>query len=537
MKRFDMKYVSFLIIAAFIAAVIFAPVSVAAAGNDAEGVTEAENGVNDAVDGDENGKGQPELASFDELNGKTVSMLTGAPFEEKISSKAPDVKEFTYYTSMADMILGLKSHKTDAGLMNNAVAALAINKDSGLALFPENLGESTFGIAFKKGDERCPDWQAAYEKIPKETIDELWDKWTGADESVKVMMEQDWPGEAGSVTVAACDTLQPMSYVGEGGERCGFDCEIILLMAKELDIHVTFTGMDFAAALAAVESGKSDLACGSIVVTDERKEKMDFVDYYPAAFVLIVRSAEAEVEDASVWSSVKSSFEKTFVREDRYKLFISGILITILITVLSIIFGTVLGFLLYMACRNGNKAANTFAKFFVWLIQGMPVVVLLMILYYVIFGKTEISGTVVSIVAFSFVFGAGVFGMLKTGVGAIDKGQKEAALALGYSDIRSFFRIILPQAVPHFLPAYKGEMISLVKATAIVGYIAVQDLTKMGDIVRGRTYEPFFPLISVAVIYFILGALMTFLIGKLEIGINPKRRKREDILKGVDTDD
>ncbi|MCR5012759.1 MAG: hypothetical protein K6A72_10470, partial [Lachnospiraceae bacterium] len=101
----------------------------------------------------------------------------------------------------------------------------------------------------------------------------------------------------------------------------------------------------------------------------------------------------------------------------------------------------------------------------------------------------------------------------------------------------SFFRIILPQAVPHFLPAYKGEVVALIKATAIVGYIAVQDLTKMGDIVRGRTYEAFFPLIAVAVIYFILGWLLTFIVSRIEISVDSKQRKRENILKGVETHD
>ena len=480
---------------------------------------------------------EPEYKSFEELNGKTISMLTGAPFEELISSRVSDVKEFTYYTSMADMILGVKSGKTDAGFMNNAVAVLAVNKDPEIALFKEDLGAASFGIAFTKGDKRRDEWQAAFDKISEEEKAELWDKWTGSDESIKTVMDQDWPGNAGTVNVAACDTLQPMSYVGEGGELCGFDVEMILLMAKELDYHVNFTGMDFAAALATVESGKADMACGSIVVTDERKEKMDFIDYYPAYYVLIVRAAGEQAVDSSFWGRTKSSFEKTFIREDRYKLFISGILTTLLITVLSILFGTVLGFLTYMACRNGNKVANAIARFFVWLVQGMPVVVLLMILYYIIFAKSEISGTVVSVIAFTLVFGSGVFGMLKTGVGAIDKGQTEAAYALGYGDLHSFFRIILPQAVPHFLPTYKGEVVSLIKATAIVGYIAVQDLTKMGDIVRGRTYEAFFPLIAVAVIYFILGGIMTFIVGKIEVNINPKRRKREDILKGVQSDD
>ena len=127
--------------------------------------------------------------------------------------------------------------------------------------------------------------------------------------------------------------------------------------------------------------------------------------------------------------------------------------------------------------------------------------------------------------------------MIKMGVGAIDSGQMEAALSLGYGDTHAFFRIIFPQAIPHFLPVYKGEVVALLKATAIVGYIAVQDLTKMGDIVRGRTYEAFFPLIAVAVIYFILGGLLTFVVDKAETAVNPKRRKREEILKGVRTDD
>ena len=107
----------------------------------------------------------------------------------------------------------------------------------------------------------------------------------------------------------------------------------------------------------------------------------------------------------------------------------------------------------------------------------------------------------------------------------------------GLGDIKAFFMIILPQAAPHFLPAYKGEVVALVKATAIVGYIAVQDLTKMGDVIRGRTYDAFFPLIAVAVIYFILGGILRFLVERLEIRLDPKRRTREEILKGVRTDD
>jgi polar amino acid transport system substrate-binding protein len=480
---------------------------------------------------------QAEYQSFEELNGKTVSMLTGAPFENLIASKVSDVKEFTYFQTMPDMVLALKTGKTDAGFMNNAVAELAANRDAELAVFPKNLGETFFGLAFAKGDEKCAAWQKAYDAIPEEIKEELWTKWTGADDSKKTVPKQDWPGENGIINVAACDALEPMSYLGQDGELLGLDIETILIIARELDVHVNFTPMDFSAVLSSIGAGKADVGCGSIVTTDERKETMDFVEYCPASYVLIVRAKKEDVSDDSFLGGIKASFEKTFIREDRYKLFLSGVLTTILITLLSILFGTILGFLLYMGCRNGNKVADKISGVCVWLIQGMPVVVLLMILYYIIFAKSQISGTLVAIIAFTLVFGCGVFGMLKMGVGAIDKGQTEAALALGYGDVQTFFRIILPQAIPHFLPAYKGESVALVKATAIVGYIAVQDLTKMGDIVRGRTYEAFFPLIAVAVIYFILGGALTFLVGRVEKILNPRRRRREDILKGVSTDD
>ena len=483
------------------------------------------------------GAAEPEYRTFEELGGKTVSMLTGAPFESLISSKAPDIKEYTYFPSLPDMLLAIKTGKSDAGFMNNAVAALAVNRDPELALFPESLGETAFGLGFAKGDPRCAEWQAAYDRIPAEAKEALWKKWTGADGSVKTVPVQDWPGQNGTVSVAACDSLEPMSYLGEDGGLLGLDIETILLIARELDVRVNFLPMDFSAALSSLGSGKADIACGSVVITDERKEAMDFVEYLPASYVLIVRAKGTEEAGSSFLDNVKSSFEKTFIRESRWKLFLEGIGTTLLITVLSILFGTALGFTIYMACRNGNPAANALTRFFTWLIQGMPVVVLLMILYYIIFAQTAVSGTFVAVIGFTLVFGAAVCGMLRSGVGAVPKGQTEAAYALGYGNVRTFFRMILPQAVPHFLPAYKGEIVALIKATAIVGYIAVQDLTKMGDIVRGRTYEAFFPLIAVAVIYFILAAILTFLVGKIEVNINPRRRRKEDILKGVQTHD
>ena len=484
---------------------------------------------------------RPEYTRFSDLSGKTVSMITGAPFEELVREKIPDVGEITFYSSVPDVLLALKTGKTDAVISTNSVLQLAVNRDPELSLFPQSLEDSTVGFAFAREDLRREDWQAAFDAVSDDVKEALWQKWTGADDSVKTLPEQDWPGLNGTIQVAACDAMQPMSYAGPDGDPIGFDIELLLVMARQLDVRLEFTGMEFSAVLTAVQSGKAQIGTGSIIITDERKQSVDFLEYYPTSFGMVVRAAQdaqnqAE-EDGSFLNGIKSSFNKTFIREGRWRLFVDGVLTTLLITLLSIFFGTILGFAVFMLCRNGNPVANLITRFCLWLVQGMPMVVLLMILYYIIFGSVAISGIAVAVIGFTLTFGAAVFGLLKMGVGAVDGGQYEAAYALGYSDRRTFFRIILPQALPHVLPAYKGEIVGLIKATAIVGYIAVQDLTKMGDIVRSRTYEAFFPLIAVTVIYFVLESLIGFLVSRISVGFNPKRRKPADILKGVKTDD
>jgi polar amino acid transport system substrate-binding protein len=116
--------------------------------------------------------------------------------------------------------------------------------------------------------------------------------------------------------------------------------------------------------------------------------------------------------------------------------------------------------------------------------------------------------------------------MFRTSIESIDRGQKEAATAGGFTKIQTFVYIILPQAMRQILPVYKGEFISLIKMTSIVGYIAVQDLTKASDIIRSRTFDAFFPLIMVAVLYFLIAWLMTWALGFIEISVDPKRKRR-----------
>ena len=154
-----------------------------------------------------------------------------------------------------------------------------------------------------------------------------------------------------------------------------------------------------------------------------------------------------------------------------------------------------------------------------------------MLLYYIIFRGIDISGILVAILGFGLYYGVALSEVFRTGIDSVDKGEREAAAALGFRPFAIFKRIVLPQAVNHVFGLYKGQFVALVKGTSIVGYIAIQDLTKAGDIIRSRTYDAFFPIIATAVIYFAVTWVFVALLSLIEVRLEPKKRERT--LKGV----
>ena len=497
--------------------------------------------------------GQPtDGIRWQDYNGKTIGVMVGPIMENVANQFFPD-SEHLLFNGYPDCIAALLSKKIDGYLADEPEMKSTHAEQPEIDYIHERLTENEYCFAFRKNDPQsaalCQELNDFLARSRENgTMQELDDIWFGNDEDRKVVNMDDLTGTNGTVRVVTTATDMPYSYIRDG-KNVGYDIDLVVRFCRDRGYALELGDVDFAGRIPAIESGKYDFTT-DMNVTPERQEQVLFSD--PTSYggvVLAVRSEDLAAADSGQDTEVKSSaakpfldsirdsFVKTFIRENRYKLFISGVLTTLQITLLSILFGTLLGFALFMLCRNGNPIANGITRFCMWLVQGMPMVVLLMVLYYVIFGTVSISGILVAVIGFTFTFGSSVFGLLRMGVGAVDVGQYEAAWALGYSDRRTFFKIILPQALPHVLPAYRGGIVSLIKATAIVGYIAVQDLTKMGDIVRSRTYEAFFPLIAVTIIYFLLEELVGLIASRITISFNPKRRKAEQILKGVKIDD
>ncbi len=216
-----------------------------------------------------------------------------------------------------------------------------------------------------------------------------------------------------------------------------------------------------------------------------------------------------------MFSNVAESFSNNLIVEDRYRMILDGLQVTLLITLCAAVLGTILGGLVCWMRMSRHAWLRQTARVYIDLMRGTPVLVLLMLMYYVVMAPVDATGIVVAIVTFAMNTAAYISEMLRTTIQGIDRGQTEAGLALGFTPRQTFLKIVLPQVVRAVMPVYQGEIISLLKGTSIVGYIAVADMTRASDLIRSRTFDAFFPLIVTAIIYFVMAWLIGLLLQSL----------------------
>ena len=204
------------------------------------------------------------------------------------------------------------------------------------------------------------------------------------------------------------------------------------------------------------------------------------------------------------------------IREDRYLSFVKGLGVTLEITVLALVLGIVIGTVVAVLRIVHVRFLSRVAKWYVDIIRGTPVVVQLVIIYYAILGGVNMSKVLVASVAFAINSGAYVSELIRGGILAVDKGQMEASRSLGLSWFQSMRFVVMPQAMKNILPALVNECIQVLKETSIAGYIALDDLTRTGNIIRSRTFDAYTPFILVAIIYFYATTILSLFAERLE---------------------
>ena len=481
-----------------------------------------------------------QITDIRQMDGQAVGVLTGSSFDAHTDNLIKDADK-QYYDTIPDLALAVEQGKIAGFLIDEPIARTLCLENQAVTYLPDVLVEESYAAAFAKTERGAAlrdEYNEFLEQIRADgTLEEIDGIWLGADKGKKAV--EDWttfPADNGVIRMAVKTDIVPFCYM-LNGQIVGYDVDIMARFCKAYGYGLEVTGTELSSIFAGLATGMYDVSATGLTVTEERAESVNFAEPdYSGGVVLVVRSedtgAGVQEEGTGFWAGLKDNFYKNFIQEDRWRMILSGLGVTFVISIFSALFGTVLGFGLCMMRRSRNKLASGITAAFVRLVQGIPVLVLLMVLFYVVFASARLDGIVVAVIGFTINFGVYVSEMIRTGIDAVDAGQWEAASAMGFGRVKTFTKIIAPQAARHILPVYKGEFISMVKMTSVVGYIAVQDLTKATDLIRGRTFEAFFPLILTAVLYFLLAWCLTSLLGLAERKIDPRRRRREP--KGVD---
>lgn len=226
-------------------------------------------------------------------------------------------------------------------------------------------------------------------------------------------------------------------------------------------------------------------------------------------------------------NKIINSFYESIICDGRYKFIFEGLLNTLIIAFFAVILGFVIGIFIAIVRHhhdtNGKlKILNRLCVWYVNIIRGTPVLLQLMIIYYVIFKSVDISIIIIGVLAFGFNSGAYVSEIIRAGINSIDEGQMEAGLSLGLKYNMVMRYIIMPQAIRNILPALGNEFITLIKETSAGAYIGIMELTKASDIIASRTYDYFFPLIIIALIYLVITLGLTKLVNRMEVKLNAK---------------
>lgn len=440
-----------------------------------------------------------EINSLEQLNNKNVGIYNGSEYDKYLTDSKP-----LYYNTYSDEISALRSGKIDAFLTDEPIANEILKDNLDLKVLENKLTNDSYAFAINKDNyELKKEIDSVIIQMKNDGIlSKFKDKWISGNNKKLENYNYDYSKTLKFATVSGS---APFAYL-QDNEVVGYDIDVINYIGYKLGYKVEIIEMAWEGVLPSIISGKADVAGCSIIITEERKKSLLFSEPdYSGGIVVVVRDKKTFASDFI------KSIKRTIIEEDRYITLLKGIKNTCIISLISIILGSFLGILVCLLKRMKNKIISMISKIYINIIQGIPITLLLLIFYYVIFGKININSTLVAIITFSIYFSAYmaeiVFGCLES----INKKQLESAYSLGFTKIQAFKYIIFPQILCYLIPVYKNEIVSLIKLTSIVGYISILDITRASDLIRNRTYEAFVPLIIAALVYYLLCTI----IGKL----------------------
>lgn len=470
------------------------------------------------------------ISSVDDLPGKRIGVQLGTTGDIYVSDYENDGSKTVIerYNKGADAIQALKQDKIDCVVIDEQPALKFVEQNSGLVILEEEFTVEDYAFVIaKENEELLRQVNEVLADLKDEgVIADIMKNYVGAESEIGKYpyQKEDVNRVNGTLTIGTNAEFPPYEYYEEG-DVVGVDIDIMQAVCDRLGMELKVEDMAFDSIISAVSTGKVDIGASGFTVTEERKKNVNFSDTYTTSKQVVIVADDLA---AGEHTSITEKFYDNFIKEGRYMYLLKGLGNTLIITVFAALIGIVLGFLIAIVRTNHDRNGglvllNGLCKIYLAIVRGTPVMIQLLIIYYVIFKSINTGKLFVAIVAFGLNSAAYVAEIVRSGIMAVDIGQFEAGRSLGLNYKQTMISIILPQAVKNILPALCNEFISLLKETSISGYIGLMDLTKGGDIIRSVTYEAFMPLIAVAAIYLIMVMGLSRLVNLLE----RKLRKNE----------
>lgn len=452
------------------------------------------------------------LESEADLTGLRIATQSGSCYDMELSPRT-DI-ELQRYNTLSDAIQALRHGNADVLLNDETALNAYMCREQGIK--PVLRGEKAYPTSFmfpKQATALAEAFNVTLARLKAEgTYDRIIDYWLNdryidADTFPIIPV----PGQGQPIRVACCCANAPLDFKS-GNEWYGLEMDLLREFANDLNRPLDIKFYDVTAALMSIKTNKADLLSGGVFITPERQLEFAFGDpYYDFHSTYFALDRDSENNKGSSLARCKHAIQKNLLTEDRWRFITDGLQVTLIISFFAILFGSLLGVVIYRMAESRRRWVRSIARVYNGFIAGIPELVLLLVLFYVVFAKSGLTAEVVAIIAFAMCFASGAADIYKTSLDAVPHGQTEAGLALGFTPVQTFLSIIFPQAVKRGLPLYKSLCINILKATSIVGYIAIQDLTRAGDLIRSRTFDALVPLLAVTILYFLLVWLLAAL--------------------------
>ncbi|MDZ7776996.1 MAG: ABC transporter permease subunit [Bacteroidales bacterium] len=388
---------------------------------------------------------------LDDIADKTVGVYAGTIHDAFVEKHYPEAT-IRRYNTPADIIMALKMDKIDVAFLDLVSAKVMLKSNPEIGILSENALSLPVAAGFS---HKNPALRGEFNRFLKEiradgTYDTIYQRWFVEDPEEAVMPVFSYSEEDPKITLATAVGDLPNSAI-VNNEHVGFDIEMLKTFARRKGYNLIINTMEFGSLVAALSSGKADIIADGLAITDERKKYVAFSDSYntfKTGVLALTKNLYQNNNEDKVISAEKTktameltflqdiaeSFYSNIIHEKRYILILNGLKVTIIISILATLLGTLLGGLICFMKMSKNRLMQTFSSVYISVLRGTPVLVVLMIIFYVVFASVDIDPVTVAILAFGLNFAAYVSEMFRTGIESIDRGQTEAGIALGFTE-------------------------------------------------------------------------------------------------------